>query len=72
MPPFFTQTVHPGDLKKAVEGYLNELLKPIRAEFSSPEMKDLVAKAYPEESKEKKGESIITTLILIVEVIKQT
>ncbi|PVD29153.1 hypothetical protein C0Q70_11750 [Pomacea canaliculata] len=41
---FKKQTVHPGDLKKAVEGYLNELLKPIRAEFSSPEMKDLVAR----------------------------
>lgn len=31
-----------------MEGYLNELLKPIRDELETPEMKQLVAKAYPQ------------------------
>ncbi|PVD29154.1 hypothetical protein C0Q70_11751 [Pomacea canaliculata] len=45
---FAKQELHPGDLKNAVEGYLNELLKPIRDELETPEMKQLVAKAYPQ------------------------
>ena len=51
----YVQKLHPADLKSAVEAYLNCLLTPVRAEFESPEMKKMVAKAYPIE---KKSESI--------------
>ncbi|XP_059166403.1 tyrosine--tRNA ligase, cytoplasmic-like [Physella acuta] len=44
---FAKEEVHPGDLKNAVEKYLNELLDPIRREFESPELKKLTAQAYP-------------------------
>ena len=47
------QEVHPGDLKAAVEGYLNKLLDPVRTDFSTPEMKKLAASAYPVEKKSK-------------------
>ncbi|KAL8595326.1 Tyrosine--tRNA ligase, cytoplasmic [Nucella lapillus] len=47
--------LHPGDLKNAVEAYLNCLLTPIRAEFDTPDMKKLVAKAYPVEKKKPGG-----------------
>lgn len=46
---FQEQKLHPGDLKAAVEIYLNKLLDPIRENFSTPEMKALVASAYPPE-----------------------
>ncbi|XP_061167350.1 tyrosine--tRNA ligase, cytoplasmic-like [Saccostrea echinata] len=52
---FAKEEVHPGDLKVAVEGYLNELLEPIRKEFESAENKKLVAQAYPVEKKKKPG-----------------
>ncbi|XP_061192418.1 tyrosine--tRNA ligase, cytoplasmic-like [Saccostrea echinata] len=52
---FAKEEVHPGDLKVAVEGYLNELLEPIRKEFESAENKKLVAQAYPVEKKKKAG-----------------
>ena len=47
------QDLHPGDLKSAVEKYLNELLEPIRQDFSTPEMKKLTSSAYPVEKKSK-------------------
>lgn len=36
---FAKQELHPGDFKLAVEGYINRLLDPIRAEFEKPELK---------------------------------
>uniref|UniRef100_A0A2C9JL91 Tyrosine--tRNA ligase n=1 Tax=Biomphalaria glabrata TaxID=6526 RepID=A0A2C9JL91_BIOGL len=48
---FSKEEIHPGDLKNAVEGYLNELLDPIRKTFESPELKELIAKAYPVQKK---------------------
>lgn len=48
---FANQELHPGDLKAAVEVYLNALLDPIRQEFSTPEMKKLTSTAYPVEKK---------------------
>jgi len=44
---FASSVLHPGDLKGAVEGYLNRLLDPVRAVFATPELKALAAKAYP-------------------------
>nr|KAG5700250.1 hypothetical protein BaRGS_007623 [Batillaria attramentaria] len=52
---FAEKELHPGDLKAAVEGYLNQLLAPIRADFDTPEMKKLVSKAYPVEKKKPGG-----------------
>ncbi|XP_076466905.1 tyrosine--tRNA ligase, cytoplasmic-like [Babylonia areolata] len=52
---FGKQELHPADLKSAVEAYLNCLLTPIREEFNTPEMKKLVAKAYPVEKKKPGG-----------------
>ncbi|GFT66019.1 tyrosine--tRNA ligase, cytoplasmic, partial [Nephila pilipes] len=46
--------LHPGDLKAAVESYLNRLLEPIRKKFESPELQKLSAKAYPPLSKKGK------------------
>lgn len=48
---FAKEELHPVDLKAAVESYLNQLLDPIRREFSSPEMKNLTNQAYPHPSK---------------------
>ncbi|OAD57322.1 Tyrosine--tRNA ligase, cytoplasmic [Eufriesea mexicana] len=45
---FAKEEVHPGDLKNAVEFYINKLLDPIRKEFETdPKLKSLVNKAYP-------------------------
>ncbi|KAK7108880.1 tyrosine--tRNA ligase, cytoplasmic-like [Littorina saxatilis] len=52
---FAKEELHPADLKSAVEGYLNCLLAPIRAEFETPDMKKLVAKAYPVVKKKAEG-----------------
>lgn len=41
------EKLHPGDLKTAVEGYLNQLLEPIRQKFSTPDMQEIVKQAYP-------------------------
>lgn len=44
---FANQKIHPGDLKNAVEVYINRLLDPIRKEFEvNPELKLLASKAY--------------------------
>ncbi|GFO43063.1 tyrosine--tRNA ligase [Plakobranchus ocellatus] len=47
--------VHPGDLKNAVEIYLNALLEPIRKEFEKPELKKLTSQAYPVQKKKFAG-----------------
>ncbi|KAG5872888.1 Tyrosine--tRNA ligase [Gonioctena quinquepunctata] len=48
---FAKEEVHPGDLKAAVEIYINRLLEPIRKEFEKPELKKLAQSAYPSPSK---------------------
>ncbi|CAH1117704.1 unnamed protein product [Phaedon cochleariae] len=50
---FAKEEVHPGDLKNAVEVYINRLLEPIRKTFSTPELKKLAERAYPIPSKTK-------------------
>ena len=62
---FAAEKVHPGDLKTAVEKYLNRLLEPVRQYFEKPELKKLVAKAYPPPAKAapsggKKGAAAVT------------
>lgn len=44
---FAGEEVHPGDLKGAVEIYINRLLDPIRKSFDTPFHKELTEKAYP-------------------------
>nr|CAD7596742.1 unnamed protein product [Timema genevievae] len=44
---FAAGEVHPGELKDMVEHYLNILLVPIRAAFTSADKRDLVNRAYP-------------------------
>jgi tyrosyl-tRNA synthetase len=44
---FAAEEIHPGDLKAAVEIYINRLLDPIRKSFDNKLHKDLVEKAYP-------------------------
>ncbi|KAF5287731.1 hypothetical protein FQA39_LY15751 [Lamprigera yunnana] len=39
--------LHPGDLKVAVEVYMNRLLEPIRKTFETPKLKQLAEVAYP-------------------------
>ena len=43
---FAKQELSPQDLKESVAEYLNKLLDPIRADFTSQEARDLVFKAY--------------------------
>jgi len=50
---FGKEDVHPGDLKAAVEKYLNRLMDPIRKIFESPALKKLTAEAYPPPAKAK-------------------
>lgn len=50
---FSKEEVHPGDLKAAVESYINKLLEPIRKKFEEPALKKLTEKAYPPPSKQK-------------------
>ncbi|KAH8408373.1 hypothetical protein KR215_004526 [Drosophila sulfurigaster] len=45
--------LHPGDLKAAVEKYINRLLDPIRKAFETPELQKLTAAAYPPPAKVK-------------------
>ncbi|KXS22438.1 Nucleotidylyl transferase [Gonapodya prolifera JEL478] len=44
---FAEKKLHPLDLKKGVSDALNELIEPIRAKFSSPELQELINLAYP-------------------------
>jgi len=53
---FAEKKLHPADLKVAVEFYINRLLDPIRKIFDTPELKQLVSKAYPIAVKPKKAE----------------
>jgi tyrosyl-tRNA synthetase len=41
------RSVHPGDLKNGVTKYLDRLLEPIRQDFQSEEMQQLILNAYP-------------------------
>jgi len=50
---FAKEELHPGDLKNAVEKYLNRLMDPIRKEFQSPELQKLTNMAYPPPGKTK-------------------
>ncbi|XP_062889993.1 tyrosine--tRNA ligase, cytoplasmic [Mobula hypostoma] len=52
---FRDQTVHPGDLKNSVEVMLDKLLDPIRKKFQTPEMQQLIQRAYPVPKKQQKG-----------------
>jgi len=53
---FAKEEVHPGDLKAAVEKYLNRLLDPVRKIFESKEQKKLAHDAYPLPAKVKPGQ----------------
>lgn len=48
---FGEEKIHPADLKASVEKYLNKLLDPIRKKMETPEMKKLIAQAYPPPAK---------------------
>lgn len=50
---FSKEELHPGDLKAAVEIYINKLLEPIRKKFEGPTLKKLTERAYPSPSKQK-------------------
>uniref|UniRef100_A0A673ZZZ4 Tyrosyl-tRNA synthetase 1 n=1 Tax=Salmo trutta TaxID=8032 RepID=A0A673ZZZ4_SALTR len=52
---FGEELIHPGDLKAGVEVALNKLLDPIRKKFESPELRKLSNTAYPDPSKNRKG-----------------
>ncbi|KAK6622937.1 Tyrosine--tRNA ligase, cytoplasmic [Polyplax serrata] len=52
---FAAQELHPGDLKLAVENYINKLLAPIRKAFETPELKKLTEAAYPSKNKNQGG-----------------
>ncbi|XP_026463039.1 tyrosine--tRNA ligase, cytoplasmic-like [Ctenocephalides felis] len=52
---FAKEELHPGDLKGAVEVYINRLLDPIRKTFEKPELKALSEKAYPPPGKAAKA-----------------
>lgn len=52
---FAKEEIHPGDLKSAVERYMNDLLEPVRKKFETPEMKKLINGAYPPPAKVKPG-----------------
>ncbi|XP_012219706.1 tyrosine--tRNA ligase, cytoplasmic [Linepithema humile] len=53
---FAKQEIHPGDLKNAVEVYINRLLDPIRKEFENSKLKSLASKAYPPQKKAAEAE----------------
>lgn len=44
---FVTEAAHPGDLKSAVVTYVNRFLDPIRKDFESKEMQEVILRAYP-------------------------
>lgn len=56
---FVNQELHPGDLKNAVEKYLNRLLEPIRRDFSDPKLKKLTENAYPRPGKKNANEESV-------------
>lgn len=63
---FASQDLHPGDLKLAVENYINQLLAPIRKAFEDSELKKLTEAAYPSPSKVKKGLNKLKHIICIL------
>ncbi|KAM0728228.1 Tyrosine--tRNA ligase, cytoplasmic [Formica fusca] len=68
---FAKQDIHPGDLKNAVEIYINKLLDPIRKEFeTNSKLKSLASKAYPQSKKQKSQEVEITPARLDIRVGK--
>lgn len=69
---FAAGEVHPGDLKSAVEKYLNCILEPIRKDFDAPELKTLTNKAYPPPGKPKDGSDVISPGLLDIRVGKIT
>jgi len=61
---FANQEIHPGDLKNAVQIYINRLLDPIRKEFeANSKLKSLVSKAYPPPQKQSNLNKQIRLLI---------
>jgi len=52
---FAEKTLYPGDLKLGLTEHINALLQPIREAFASPEMQELVDKAYPEDAAARKA-----------------
>lgn len=54
---FQEEQVHPGDLKAAVETYINKLLEPIRKVFDDKFHRELTEKAYPTKKVEKADEN---------------
>lgn len=67
---FANQEIHPGDLKNAIEIYINRLLDPIRKEFEvNSKLKSLASKAYPLQ-KQKTTEVEITPARLDIRVGK--
>ncbi|XP_014676639.1 PREDICTED: tyrosine--tRNA ligase, cytoplasmic-like [Priapulus caudatus] len=67
---FAKEAVHPGDLKTAVEAGLNALLEPVRRHFDTPEMKKLVAAAYPPPAKSVPAADVISPVRLDMRVGK--
>ncbi|XP_053206928.1 tyrosine--tRNA ligase, cytoplasmic-like [Panonychus citri] len=51
---FKSEQLHPDDLKKSVDVYINKLLDPIRSKFNDVEVKKLIDLAYPAPVKFKK------------------
>ncbi|XP_014483838.1 PREDICTED: tyrosine--tRNA ligase, cytoplasmic [Dinoponera quadriceps] len=67
---FARQKIHPGDLKNAVEIYINKLLGPIRKEFeTNSKLKTLANKAYSQQ-KQKAAEVDITPAKLDIRIGK--
>lgn len=44
---FKCKVISEADIKSSSSGYINRLLEPIRKDFATPEMQELVRKAYP-------------------------
>ena len=51
---FKEEKIHPGDLKDGINKLLDDLLEPLRKDFTTPENKKLVEEAYPVEKDVKK------------------
>ena len=63
---FSKEQLHPGDLKAAVEIYINRLLEPVRKKFEEPSLKKLTQKAYPPASKCSKCRYVCVCLCVCV------
>ncbi|XP_035777996.1 tyrosine--tRNA ligase, cytoplasmic-like [Anopheles albimanus] len=58
---FAAQELHPGDLKAAVEVYINRLLEPIRKTFDTDFYRELTDRAYPPPVKAGSGKQAAKT-----------